>query len=258
MTQQLHYLTIAATEAKAPGERRNQDAVYAQAWHNDKQIPCGLFVVADGVGGHKEGSLASQMTVETISEVLQPIWKNIPPEAPAREEYLKGHLYQAIVTAHRKILYHAQNHDIRMASTVTCALVFGTTAVIANVGDSRTYLLRHHHLEQLTTDHSVVAWLVREGKLTPEEAADHPYRNVIMHALGANEIPEIDLFCHLLQVGDLLLLCSDGIWGTLSNDHIEQIVSAAADMQTAVTDIMTTAQDHTDDLTLVMAQLTNK
>lgn len=247
----------ARTEAKHPGKSQNQDAIHTHVFTNDAAVPCGLFIVADGVGGHREGSLASQTAVAAIHESLEPLWAKVPANAIQATQFLQSHLYQAIVYANEKIYGYARGRNIRMASTLTCALVYGTLAIIANIGDSRTYLFRRGRLEKITVDHSVVDWLVRQGHLSAAEAANHPYRNVIMHALGSHESPETDMFVRTLQTGDMLLLCSDGVWDTLSDDAIATALNDATSLDTAVAHIIENAQDHSDDISLIIAQLTN-
>ncbi len=179
----------------------------------------------------------------------------VPTDSDQAAQYLQSHLYQAIVSANEEVFIYAKERNIRMASTVTCALIYDSLAVIANIGDSRTYLFRDQQLNKITTDHSVVDWLVRQGHLTPEEAANHPYKNVIMHALGSHETPETDLFLQTVQVNDILLLCSDGIWDTLSDDKLERMLIEADSLETAVSQLAKAAQDNTDDLSLIITEI---
>ena len=257
MEKQLQLTIAAGTESKFPGERKNQDAVYAFADSNKDGRPYALLIVADGVGGQKGGSKASQITVETISSYLDAHWPKVPDAEGKVEEFFQKVLDRAIMQAHENILIQARHHENRMASTVTCAVVYGRIAIIANVGDSRTYLYHHNMLEQISEDHSLVQWLVAQGHITPEEARNHPYSNVLMQALGAHETPEVSLYTRSLAANNTLLLCSDGVWGTLSNEEMVALLENADSLETAVSDIMTHAQDHSDDLTIILAQLTS-
>lgn len=247
-------IVASKTEAKQPGQSQNQDAIHTFI-AKDSEIRCGLFIVADGVGGHKDGSLASQTAVATIQETIEPVLPYVPKDRNQAAQYLQSHLYQAIASANEKIFVHAKERNIRMASTVTCALIYNSLVVIGNIGDSRTYLFRDQQLNKITTDHSVVDWLVRQGHLTPEEAVNHPYKNVIMHALGSHEHPETDIFLQDIQVADILLLCSDGIWDTLSDDKLERLLQETDSLETAVSQLTKAAQDHTDDLSLIIAKV---
>lgn len=248
-------LAVAAkTEAKLPGQSENQDAIYTAIETNKHDVQCGLFIVADGVGGHHDGSYASKLTISTLREQLEAIWDHVPDEPNQASQYLQSRLQQAIIEANSQITGYAKEKQVRMASTLTCVLVYGSLAIVANSGDSRTYLYRSQQLEQITIDHSVVDWLVRQGQLSPEAALTHPYRNVIMHALGAAETPEVDFFLRWLQPGDKLLLCSDGVWETVSHDQICDSLQTAVSPDTAVATLALAAQDHTDDVSLVLVE----
>lgn len=249
-------IVAAQTEAKIPGQSENQDSIHAST-ANAGETACGLFMVADGVGGHKDGRVASQTAVNTISAAIEPLWQNIPPTPAQAAQFLQSHLYEAIVAANEKIYAQAKEQNARMASTLTCALVYGTLAIIANIGDSRTYLYRGQKLEQITVDHSVVDWLVRQGHLAPEEAATHPYRNVIMHALGSHETPEVDIFLRWLQPDDMLVLCCDGVWDTLTTEQITALLQDNPP-ETAVSALLAAAQDHSDDISLVIVKVTSE
>ena len=255
MDEQLQLTVAASTESKYPGERKNQDAVFAFANANEAQIPYGLFVVADGVGGQKGGSKASQITIETLSAYLDKHWAQVPADPEKIEPFFREVLEKAILHAHENILIQARHHKNRMASTVTCAVVYGRIAIIANVGDSRTYRYHQNMLEQISEDHSLVRWLVEQGHISPEEARNHPYNNVLMQALGAHETPDVSIYSQPLLAGNILLLCSDGVWGTLSDEEMVALIENNDSLETAVSDIMTHAQDHSDDLTIILAQL---
>ncbi|HID54190.1 MAG TPA: serine/threonine-protein phosphatase, partial [Anaerolineae bacterium] len=184
----------AATQAKQAPDWANQDAILAQVHTSPEGVPYGLFLVADGVGGHHEGGQASRIAVETIAELTEPLWSGLSdPLSPKQQSALEVGLYEAIMAAHENILAYGEARDIRTASAITCALVYGRTAIIGNVGDSRTYLFRQNNLEQITEDHSLVMWLVKQGHITANEARNHPYGNVLMHALGGPETPLIDI-----------------------------------------------------------------
>lgn len=251
------FVIAAKTEAKEPGKKENQDSILTDFFPaKARRFSCGLFVVADGVGGHQDGNLASQTAVNTIHHFISTNLDKTPPDPAKAIPFLQRQLKNAIHLANDKIYQRAKKENIRMASTVTCALVYGATAIIANIGDSRTYLYNENALEQVTIDHSVVEWLVRQGHLSHKEAATHPYKNVIMQALGSHEMPETDMFVRNLKENDTLILCSDGIWGTLSDKDIVFYLEADT-LEMALTNITTAAQDHTDDLSLILAQLTS-
>ena len=210
-------LTISAGAATDPGMVRpgNEDAFL---------VSPPLYVVADGMGGHRAGEVAARLAVTTLST-------RTPDIAARGQDALLEALHEA-----NGIILRSSNEDERlrgMATTCTAALVRGRVARIAHVGDSRAYLFHEGRLSQLTDDHSVVAQLVREGYLTPEEAAVHPRRNVIMRALGSIDDVEIDASEAILDAGDRLVLCSDGLTNCLDDPTIARVLGDGRDAQSA-------------------------
>ena len=178
-----------------------------------------IFVVADGMGGHAAGEVASEIAVEAIREEYY--------EAES-DEVVEG-LLRAIKQANQVIYDRATEQAGRAGMGTTCvALVArGPLAYIANVGDSRIYLIRDGQMRQLTNDHSWVAEQVRAGMLTDEQARTHAHRNVITRALGTQPEVEADLFVEVLQDGDRLLLCTDGLSGPVSDPEMNRIISSS-------------------------------
>jgi serine/threonine protein phosphatase PrpC len=248
-------LFTATTDAKFPGQSLNQDSVYAYAGRTENNVLYGIFVVADGVGGLKDGRIASQTVVETLKAHFEPLWPAVTAVSDQTVARLRQQLKKAIYKANDAIRALVSDKDERMASTITCALVVDQAIIVANAGDSRTYLYRQKQLEQLTQDHSLVAWLLRQEHITAEEALTHPYKNVLTHALGAMDKPQVDLFTHRLFPGDWLLLCSDGIWGTLPDAKLADYLQTAVSPEAIAPAIMQAAQDNTDDLSLVLVHL---
>ncbi|WP_420627816.1 PP2C family protein-serine/threonine phosphatase [Candidatus Leptofilum sp.] len=249
------FLYVAATDAKHPGKAANQDAVYATTGRTGNNLPYGLFVVADGVGGLKDGSRASQTVVNTLAMHFDPIWPVITVVSDQTIKRLRQQLRKAIYQANEAIRKLTSSNEEKMASTITCAILLDQALIVANTGDSRTYLYRQKHLEQITQDHSLVAWLVHQEHITTEQALTHPYKNVLTHALGATEKPQVDFFTQRLFLGDWLLLCSDGIWGTLTDEQLTDYLATAVSPQEVGPTLMKAAQDHTDDLSLVLVQI---
>jgi len=168
-------------------------------------VPTGLFVVADGMGGHSHGQEASRLAICAVSEVVTPIVLN----ANTEEVFCEGVLQSGVQRANSAI-YQQSQQKFTMGTTVTAALVFGSTAYVANVGDSRTYLYRASEgLKQITTDHSYVWQLFKEGCIQYEDIYTHPRRNEIYRCLGEGAKVEIDTFQVTLQAHDVLLLCTD-------------------------------------------------
>lgn len=193
-----------------PGRKRalNEDSVSQQI------MPYGgVFVVADGMGGHRTGEVASQMAVSQIVEVLK------------KGEPSPQGLLEAFEVANESIYLAGQKPESRgMGTTCTVLWLDLPYALVAHVGDSRGYLLRDGELIQLTQDHSWVAERVRQGLLTEEEARNHRWRNVITNALGSFPQARVDLVGIKVRPGDVFLLCSDGLSGVLDDKVLSEMV----------------------------------
>jgi len=179
-----------------------------------------LLIVADGMGGHEGGQEASHIAVETVQQAY----------AAAREGDPRLWLLDGFQEAHERIHQFAFEHpDLHgMGTTCTAVALLGYDLYYAHVGDSRLYLMRDSHLYRITRDHSYVGRLVEQGIISPEEANSHPQRNILTAALGtgADLLPESPEQPILLEVGDLLLLCSDGLWSLLSDDELQDAASS--------------------------------
>lgn len=197
----------------------NQDYLYTS------EEPVGnlpnLFIVADGMGGHNAGDYASKLTVETmVSEIEASFEKN-----PVR---IFG---KAISAANKKILQKAAETPALegMGTTVVAATCLGKYLQIANVGDSRLYVIGRE-IRQITRDHSLVEEMVRVGTITHEEARVHPDKNIITRAVGASETVEADYFTVELEEGDIVLMCTDGLTNMLEDEEIRMILGGARDI----------------------------
>jgi serine/threonine protein phosphatase PrpC len=205
---------------------------------NDPSL--GLFMVADGIGGHDGGEVASKMTVqivarELISRLLLPRFLD---GSSAQGDAVPTLVSGAVADANKAVFEEARQRGNDMGCTLTLALVMDGTAHIANVGDSRTYIYRQGKLRQITTDHSLVASLVTAGALAPEEIFTHPDRSVIYRSVGANETVEVDTFEEPLAPGDILLLCCDGLWEMIRDEGIEDVLLAYLEPQAACTEMV--------------------
>ena len=198
--------------------KQNEDA----AWFDEARA---VFAVADGMGGHLAGEVASRMAIEAVQRMAR---ENERPGIAA--------LREAVACAHETILAHAQDHIecAGMGTTLSVLWLGENYAYIAHVGDSRIYRLREGSLTQITQDHSLVEELVRAGLITREQARTHPRRNIITRALGTHGENEPDLLVTDVQDGDVFLLCTDGLTGMVPDDKIERTlrdcgIEAAAD-----------------------------
>ena len=181
-----------------------------------------LFALADGMGGHAAGEIASQLAIRTLFETYY--------DREQKEESLQTLLRKAIARANEAVCAEAENHPEHagLGTTLVAAVLHDHRLLIANVGDSRAYLFHRNQLQQITRDHSWVAEQVAAEVLTPEEAARHPYRNVITRSLGPDRNPEPELFQETVHAGDRLLLCSDGLSNVVSHEEIARLLSAYA------------------------------
>lgn len=206
----------------------NEDNLLAiQGLHDGENgpVPLGLFVVADGMGGHADGQEASRLAIQSISDVVSPaILRNAEPDETF-SDLLKDGAHRANLTIYRR--NREQEH--MMGTTLTAALVVGTQAYVVNVGDSRTYRYRPGEgLVQISRDHSVVARLVEAGIISREDIYTHPKRNQIYRCLGEKASLELDYFHIDVQAGDILILCSDGLWEMVRDPDIENIVASSS------------------------------
>src|SRR5512140_92039 len=209
----------------------------------------GLFVVADGMGGHAAGEVASRITVEAIQEYLalrddegESTW----PFGFNSRYSMEGNLLStAIKRANERVIRAVQNRpELKgMGTTVVAALFDTERATLVHVGDSRCYLYRRGDLRRLTDDHSWVQEQVNAGILTPEEATSHPLKNVVTRALGGSPNVLPDLIEVPFEPGDSFLLCSDGLTGMLSDPEITDILSGEGSAETRVRSLVDLAND---------------
>ncbi|MBI3159211.1 MAG: Stp1/IreP family PP2C-type Ser/Thr phosphatase [Chloroflexi bacterium] len=206
--------------------RNNQDAMGAWVQHYPDRPPLAVLVVADGMGGHEAGEIASQLAVEKLLELLTPAVEG----GIQLGEELDAMLANAITQASTAIVNFTVSHKIEpgnMGTTLECAVLMGGEGRIAHVGDSRIYQLTANGLNQVTEDHSAVAELVSVGVLKPEDVYTHPRRNILTRSVGGPWPLEVDMVPVSLKVGDRLMLCSDGLWGLVRDDDIERILLKA-------------------------------
>lgn len=178
-----------------------------------------LLIVADGMGGYAAGEVASRTAVETV---VNSYYGDLAGD-------VDDSLTRAIQVANEAVLEEASRSAERagMGSTIAVAAIREGELAVANAGDSRVYLIRNGEIQQISRDHSWVAELVAVGKITPEEAKRHPMRNVVTRSLGGRPGVEVEVYPRTpLQPGDIVLLCSDGLWGMVSSEQIQRIVQS--------------------------------
>lgn len=203
-----------------------------------------LYVVCDGMGGHEAGEVASEIAVQTIAQMA-------PTSFDADE------LARAVENANAAILSAGERGIGRegMGTTCTAAMLDGDRLAVAQVGDSRAYLLHQGELQQITTDHSLVSELVEAGEITPEEARTHQFRSYITRALGLDPYVLVDLYEIKIQTGDRLMLCSDGLYSMVEDADIRNIMATVGNPQECADMLVDAALDGggTDNITVIVA-----
>jgi protein phosphatase len=207
--------------------RHNEDYVgfYEPRGIADLEAHGRLYVLADGVGGATAGDIASKYAVKRI---IHTYYQSAGQNSGDR-------LRRVIEGANAEIF--AQNlgrpDNREMATTVVAAIIRGNELIVANVGDSRAYLIRDEIIEQITEDHSLMNEMIKDGAITAEQAATHPYRNVIMRSVGAHETVQVDVFVRQHSPGDILILCSDGLTRLVNNRELVDIARASPPAEAA-------------------------
>jgi serine/threonine protein phosphatase PrpC len=249
-------LTVAKVSDIGRVRERNEDAFLAidSALHNnDGLTPLGLYVVADGMGGHQKGEVASSIAARiTTRHIIQDVF--LPFLSDQEQSSYRRPINEALIEAVEaaNVAVHAQVPEA--GTTLTAALIFGHKAYLAHVGDSRAYFFSQGTLHQITQDHSLVARLVELGQATPEEALTHAHRNVLYRAIGQAGSLEVDTYLQPFPEGSCLLLCSDGLWGTVSDKEITNALMVAPSPQSALEQLVALANQNggDDNITAVL------
>lgn len=208
-----------------------------------------LFTVADGMGGHDAGEVASRIAIETVCKVVQ--------ENHSLSTNHRGLVERAVQKANSEVLQEGVRKGSDMGTTLSVALVANDIAYVANVGDSRVYWIENGSISQITTDHSLVAKLVAAGRLTKEEARNHPKSNLLFRTIGTDETVKVDTVCVELKKGGTLLLCTDGLWGEITDEDIHRICTEAKDVVSAGARLVRLANENggKDNITAIVARV---
>ena len=213
-----------------------------------------LYAVADGMGGHDGGEVASHLAVETICEIARKRETQAPPVADAVENLLD----EAFQMANNTIKDQAEAKGNDMGTTLVSMLVLeNRTAYVANVGDSRAYMLRNRALIQLSKDHSLVAKMVERGRITEEEARTHHLSNILLRTVGTERDVDIDVFRVEVGAGDKIMMCSDGLWGEVEDRDLESIMNTYTDPRIAARELVRAAHHGggKDNVTLMIVEI---
>lgn len=232
------------------GKKRktNQDCVFTQ------ERPIGnlpnLFVVADGMGGHRAGDYASRVTIENVVSAITVDTETDPVQL----------MKKAIRTANAELVSQAsQNREYAgMGTTLVCCTIRGSYAYIASIGDSRLYII-NQGIKQVTRDHSLVQEMVRIGEIRPDEAKKHPDRNIITRAIGITAEAVVDFFDLRVSEGDIILMCTDGLTNMVDDDSIFETVQSSRDIVEMVEELIAQANRNggKDNIGIVMVQIKN-
>ncbi len=232
------------------GQRRKVNEDAAGYFESKNHIP--LMMVCDGIGGHNAGEIASAMALMSIGQA----WEKT--EFNDIEEVYQW-LIQKITEANEAIFTRsAQYEDLYgMGTTVVVASIIGNQLMIANVGDSRAYVLRNFQLKQLTEDQSLVNALLKSGEITPEEAENHPNKNIVTQSLGVTSSVEIDFVRMTIKNEDTLILCSDGLSDMLSLEEIRNVMNHYSDVEQQVEKAVQEANEAggRDNITVAIAKI---
>jgi len=250
----LHRYAVGVTDI---GRRRtsNEDAFLL-----DDEL--GLYVVADGMGGHAAGEVASREAVDTVMgmvrrghETVERFAREGPTEDNVRA--VQRLLESAVQAATYMVFAIAENDPDQkgMGTTVSALLLTADHGVIAQVGDSRIYLLREGQVYQLTEDHTLVAWQVKQGIISEAEAALSPHKNVITRAVGSRDYVQVDTHCIEIGAGDRFLLCSDGLHGYLSEQEIAPILALGAQLAANRLIELANSRGGRDNITAVVVEI---
>ncbi len=247
--------------ARDVGRQRqnNEDSIFSLSTiidSNETSLPVGIFIVADGMGGHNNGEVASELAVRTMSyhlvKTLYPAIFSPKPHAP--ENSLQEILISGVTQANEMINKHSNGGG----TTLTVALTIGTQMTIAHVGDSRAYsIFLDGRMQPLTRDHSLVSRLVELGQITEEDAKHHPQKSTLYNAVGQSNVPRPDIVNANFPHPGYLMICSDGLWGVLEEDDMFSIITKAPSPQRACQDLVDAANaaGGPDNIAVILAKL---
>ena len=235
----------------------NEDNFYLHKEEN-------LFLVADGMGGHSSGEVASKIVIDTIKEFFTRTSRDPEATWPYKmykdKKYEENRLIVSIEEGNKRVYEHSKkvSKDPKrgMGTTITAVLFVEGGAYVAWVGDSRIYRIRNNKMEQISEDHSLLNEMIRKNDMTEEEIENFPHKNVILRAIGLKPRVEVDVKYLELEDGDIFLLCSDGLSGEVSDEEMEKIVVEASSLDEATQKLIQAANKHggKDNITVALAQ----
>ena len=239
------------------GKVRKNNEDYCMGEIIQTEADCiGIFALADGMGGHKKGEVASKIAVDSIIDFLK---ENILKSCGIKMDYLDDVIKQGYNYANQKIFDKVSEDSSceGMGTTLVVAVIYKDDMIMANVGDSRGYLLHNDEFRRITRDHSVVEELVNANLITEEEARVHPRRNQITRAMGAEEIIIVDIFREKVEKGDMILLATDGLTGCVGDEDIKNIIKQDKDIKEICEDLINQANDNSgkDNISVILSKI---
>lgn len=260
-TSQYELKQLIASAGQSVGKQRehNEDSLLALTSTisgNSETVPFGLYIVADGMGGHQFGEVASNAAVRIMADYITKKFQSFLYSIPSHQvqESLQEIMENSIREAHR----YVQREAPGSGTTVTAALVLGQQVTIAHIGDSRAYAVYPDgRLETITRDHSLVKRLEELGHLSKDEAANFPHKNVLIRALGQGEALEADIFTLPFPTPGYIMICSDGLWNVVSENEIFRAISEAPNLHRACQNLVEAANaaGGPDNISVILAQL---
>jgi serine/threonine protein phosphatase PrpC len=259
--KQLEPPQLIAGCAQSTGRQRdhNEDALFSLTTtmaNNASNLAFGLYIVADGMGGHQHGEVASEIATRSMSEhIIRNLYTPLFSVNPLPlDETLQEIMQTGVQKAHNAIMTSVAGGG----TTLTAVLILGSQMIIAHVGDSRVYSIHFDgSMKALTRDHSLVKRLEELGQLTPEEAAIHPQRNVLYRALGQGEPFDPEIVTDRIPRPGYLLICSDGLWGVVHEEKISKIIIESSTPQEACKEMVDAANEAggPDNITAILVKL---
>ena len=219
-------------------------------------MPFWLCAIADGLGGHQDGAIASSMATEVLANKINNAAKTMMKTGDlgaVKEESILEILSDSAKKANKEIFAHRKND---MGTTLVAAILLADVVYIANVGDSRAYLFNGVVLRRITADHSLVAELVRSGDIMEDDLYTHPLRNIVTRSLGAQEDVQVDTYREVVTPGDYLILCSDGLWEMVKDTEIRDTIAGKAPPQDSCEKLVQVAKNHggVDNISVIVAK----
>jgi PPM family protein phosphatase len=252
---------LIASCGQSVGKQRelNEDSLFALTATmagNSGNLPFGLYIVADGMGGHQFGEVASNAAIRSVAGYV--LKKFHPYLFQINSEPMEESFQEIMQAAVREAQRSIQKEAPGSGTTLTAALIVGQQVTVAHVGDSRAYFIHQDgRVEPITRDHSLVKRLEELGHITPEEAANYPHRNVLYRALGQGEILDPDIFTLGFPQSAHLMICSDGLWGVITEQDLVRSINEAPTLQRACQNLVNAANTAggPDNISVILAQL---